>query len=170
MSAALSAAKMSSRQSAVGSEVWDGVSGKRASPSSCIKTVFDGRGRCGVRSDRGGAMFGAEHTGTGVDHRCPYYTGSADAGLPVVRDRHPAQRVLDAPRARGRSGGGGQPRVSPRPTPPRAGFSPAGSSGFICGRWRSMLRFCSPQSAGRQPVPRCWRCSSARCARWRIPG
>src|SRR3954471_13485998 len=67
MSAVLSAAKMSSRQSAIGSDVWDGVSDKRASPSSCIKTVFDGRGGYGVRSDRGGAMFGAEHTGTGVD-------------------------------------------------------------------------------------------------------
>src|SRR3954452_18945823 len=67
MSAVLSAAKMSSRQSAIGSDVWDGVSDKRASPSSCIKTVFDGRGGCGVQSERGGAMFGAEHTGTGVD-------------------------------------------------------------------------------------------------------
>src|SRR4051794_23377355 len=67
MSAVLSAAKMASRQSAVGSDVWDGVSDKRASPSSCIKTVFDGRGGCGTRSDRGGAMFGAEHVGSGVD-------------------------------------------------------------------------------------------------------
>src|SRR5690242_5903034 len=55
---------MSSRQSALGGEIWDDVSGKRASPSSCIKTVFDGRG---IRSERGGAMLGVEPAGTGVD-------------------------------------------------------------------------------------------------------
>src|SRR4051812_512761 len=72
MSAALNAAKMASRQSiwrtgAGGAAAGRGeVSGKRASPSSCIKSASRTR-RGSVRPQRRCVMFGAEHAGTGVE-------------------------------------------------------------------------------------------------------